>query len=234
MKTLQQVNRATLALALTLFVSCRAISSESQEGVTMNKTPMPQSENSMRVVTFGTSLTNQNEWQKDLSLELSRYLSKDVRVYKVALGGKNSRWGLENLSRVVEFRPQIILIEFVINDSDIRHRLLLKESRDNHVAIINRLKAELPNVKIYLMTMSPALGLRRWLLRPFMPRYNAQYQEICNMLGIEFIDIAPLWHQPSVDLRAAIPDGLHPTREAVLQITVPAIAKAISKSGGSQ
>ena len=79
--------------------------------------------------------------------------------------------------------------------------------------------------------MSPALGLRRWLLRPLLNRYNAQYRDISKRLGVGLIDIAPMWQLPNVDLTGAIPDGVHPTREAVLQITVPAISRVLLKDG---
>ena len=186
----------------------------------------------IHIVTLGTSLTNQNGWQIDLGNELSRIWKKDVKVDKVASGGKTSRWGLENIPRVVQFKPSFVLIEFIINDSDIRHQIWPEKSLNNHIELISLLRSELPDVNIYLMTMSPALGLRRWLLRPLLNRYNAQYRDISKRLGVGLIDIAPMWQLPNVDLTGAIPDGVHPTREAVLQITVPAISRALLESGG--
>ncbi|WP_462120162.1 SGNH/GDSL hydrolase family protein [Methylorubrum extorquens] len=179
------------------------------------------------VVTLGTSLTNQNGWQGELESRLIEQWSRNVKVYKVALGGKTSRWGIEQVERVVCYAPHIVLIEFIINDSDIRHRLWLNESWNNHIRIINGLIKELPNSKLYLMTMSPATGVRRWLLRPRMEYYNEQYRKLSEFMSIGLIQIAPLWRQPSVDLRSMIPDGVHPTRDAVLRITVPAILKEL-------
>ncbi|WP_162242121.1 SGNH/GDSL hydrolase family protein [Methylobacterium sp. Leaf111] len=206
-----------------------AISSENHQDLAMDSAASNKCGNTINIVTFGTSLTNQNGWQIELKNNLSSIWKKNVEVAKVASGGKTSRWGLENISRVAQFKPSIVLVEFVINDSDVRHQIWLKESLDNHVRIIKILKNEVPDVKIYLMTMSPALGLRRWLLRPFINNYNAQYLDISKRLGVGLIDIAPMWHSPGVDLTKVIPDGVHPTREAVLQITVPAISRVLLK-----
>ena len=208
-----------------------AISSENYQGAAMDSAASNKCSDTINIVTFGTSLTNQNDWQRDLGNDLSSIWKNNVEVAKVASGGKTSRWGLENIPRVVQFKPRIVLIEFVINDSDIRHQIWPKESLNNHTRIIHILKSELPDVKIYLMTMSPALRLRRWLLRPFINSYNAQYRSISKRLGVGLIDIDLMWHSPDVDLTRAIPDGVHPTREAALQITVPAISRVLLEDG---
>lgn len=184
----------------------------------------------LRIVTLGTSLTNQKEWQRDLAALLTARLGQPVTVAKVARGGMTSRWGLQQVEAVVALRPDIVLAEFLINDADVRHRLWPRESEANHRALLGRLRAALPEVRILLMTMSPAHGLiRRRILRPFAERYDRLYRDLQARGEVELIDIAPHWR--GADLTRDIPDGVHPTRDAMLRVTVPAIAGALARAG---
>jgi archaellum biogenesis ATPase FlaH len=137
--------------------------------------------------------------------------------------------GLQQVDRVLELRPRTLLVEFNINDSDLRRRLWLWESRDNILAIANKLKSLSPNTKIVLMTMSPAWGLRA-LLRPLRGWYDDNYRKMASENGFELIDVARRWEALSAnELRDAIPDGVHPTREAFLAVAFPEIARSVSR-----
>ncbi|WP_082584764.1 SGNH/GDSL hydrolase family protein [Caulobacter sp. Root655] len=181
------------------------------------------------LVGLGTSLTARGGWLDALAIGLSKRWRARVKAINLGGGGKASPWGVSMLPRVVAARPDIVLVEFSVNDADIRLGVSLEQSRANARRIVDELKRRCPGVRICLMTMSPVLGVKA-LLRPMLGAYYDVWRAVAAESRVELIDIYPLWRrQSAARLRAMIPDGTHPTDAAALAITLPAVEHALSR-----
>ena len=175
---------------------------------TAGKTPQ-------NIVFFGTSLTVGNAWPERLIEGLSECFGHSVALTRIAQTGAGSDWGVGAIDQVIDQQPDIVLLEFVINDADIRDGTSLRNSRENHIEIINRLQTELPESQHIVLTMSPAHGLRG-LLRPRLAQYVDMTIDVANDAGVSAIDFYPRWHE--IDWKPLLPDGLHPTDDATRSV----------------
>src|SRR5690606_446209 len=125
-------------------------------------------------------------------------------------------------------RPDAVLIEFSVNDAALHRLVGLDESAANIRAIVRRIRNDLPAARIYLMTMSPVIGMRG-LVRPFLDDHYELYARHAAGLGTGFIDIRPAWAAlPPAALEAALPDGSHPDPAVATRLIVPRIGGALA------
>ncbi|MEM1129051.1 MAG: SGNH/GDSL hydrolase family protein [Pseudomonadota bacterium] len=187
--------------------------------------------NPLRVTVMGTSLTARGTWPDALTSELATCLDVPVSVTRIAKGGETSRWGKEETEAVIASAPDILLIEFTINDADLRHGVSLAESAQNQREIIAEVQRTLPRTRIALMTLNRAY-YRRALVRPLMRRYESQYDRLAADLDVGRLNLLPEWHRAVAEngLSAAIPDGVHPAPAVAERVNVPAIAGYIDAS----
>jgi lysophospholipase L1-like esterase len=183
----------------------------------------------LTIVALGTSLTEGSDWPQRLGRTLSACWSRPVRVEVVAGSGMTSNWGLEQLGRVASLKPDIVLVEFAMNDANWRRFVTRKRSRANIVAIGRGIRDRVPGAKVFLMTTNVVHGLRG-IMRPTVDAHYGQYREIAAAEGLRLIDLAPKWAVlPRDSLRRAVPDGVHPTPEAFARIAAPEIVSALSE-----
>ncbi|UPK29780.1 SGNH/GDSL hydrolase family protein [Bradyrhizobium sp. 195] len=185
-------------------------------------------ERPLTVVALGTSLTHSGGWLKPLETQLSECLDRSVNVLNFGRDGATSDWGVAVLEDVVHAGPDVVLIEFSINDAALTKGTSLRRSRENVKTIVLRLRDALPRLKIFLMTMNPAFGPRAWI-RPQIAAYYDVYRTLAAELDVGYIDNLPDWNNLT-ELRARIPDGLHPVPEWAGRILVPTIARAIAST----
>lgn len=180
------------------------------------------------IVALGTSLTESGDWPQRLGGRLAACWEKPVRVERVAGSGMTSRWGVQQIERVAAFRPNVVLVEFAMNDANWRRFVSRERSRANVVAIGRGLRERVLGVKLFLVTTNVVHGLRG-MMRPSVDAYYQQYRAISESEGIGLIDLAPIWAAlPREALRRAVPDGVHPTAEAFGGVALPAIVAAVS------
>ena len=172
----------------------------------------------LRISLVGTSLTETYGWPE----YLNDCTNRPVSVSRIARPGAASDWGGRQVDIIVLEHPDIILIEFSVNDADLRHRISLRDSARNHRLLIRNLKTALPEARIILMTMSPAHGLRR-LLRPRLPAYYRLYRDLAQELDTGLLDLYPRWLAVPKSAREQ-QDGLHPSNTAASQVILPALA----------
>jgi lysophospholipase L1-like esterase len=180
------------------------------------------------VVTFGTSLTARGGWQQPLAHALEKIYGHKVEVSIIAKSGEDSRWGLANVGRVIAAKPDVVLIEFAVNDASLVHLVSKAQSRRNTAMIVARIREKIPAARIFLMSMSPVWGYRFWV-RPFLNSYYDQQKELAHDLRVGFIENRGSWSQLSpAELRQAIPDRGHPRPEVATRLIVPHIVAAIT------
>jgi lysophospholipase L1-like esterase len=183
----------------------------------------------LRLVVLGTSLTQGGTWPEALGAALNACSARPVTVLRVARAGAHSGWGLDQAATVAALRPDLVLIEFAINDADLRDGPGLAAARANHLALVAALGAAWPQARLVLMTMSPAFG-PRGLMRPRLEAHHAQYRAMAAAGDLGLIDLAPLWARAlSPDRRRGLmPDGLHPTDAAVRDVALPAMIAQVA------
>ena len=185
----------------------------------------------MIVAALGTSLTSRAGWIQPLEEELTRCLGHQVSVLDFGSSGMTSEWGVAAVGAVIRSQPDVVLIEFSANDAAWFKGFSLHRSRQNTTKIVRAIKEARPKAKIFLMTMNPTFGPRGWI-RMSIEVYYDLYKLLANELDVGFIDNRQKWKALTKDeLRAGIPDGLHPLPELATRILVPTIARAI---GGTE
>lgn len=160
-----------------------------------------------QILAFGTSLTARAPWPEDLGDTLSACLGHPVQMARVAQNGMGSAWALEQLDRVIAARPDLVLVEFAINDADLLDGVSLRRSRAQHADLLAGLRRALPDTRVLLMTMNPVSGPLRHLQRPRLGAYYGMYHELAAAHGAGLADLYPRWQASGP---ADLPDGLHP------------------------
>lgn len=187
----------------------------------------------LRIVAFGTSLTQRPGWPEALEARLANCLGQPVTLVRVARAGAGTSWALGETAAVTGARPDLVLVEFATNDADIANGIGLAASRVNHGALLDALAAGLPGAPVMLMTMNPVSGPLRQLQRPFLADYEAMLREFAAARGLGLADLAPRWRVAiAADPSLAPPDGLHPSPAAAAAVVVPPLATLIGAAAG--
>ena len=187
--------------------------------------PLPSA---LTLAVIGTSLTADAAWPEDITAHLQNCTQGTVTLQRLAKGGQTSAWGVANIANLLDAPPDVALIEFTINDADIRRGISIEDSATNHRALIKALRQANPDVQIILLRLNRAYGLRA-MLRPQLAAYEQSLAEIAQIETVDLLDLRPLWASAG---RGSLSDGLHPTPDAVEQITTPALRRTLPQKLG--
>lgn len=185
----------------------------------------------IRIVAMGTSLTRNSRWPDDLAKELARCAGRQIEITRIAEAGANSAWGMGQAQAAAALLPDLVLIEFAINDADIRDGQSLGGALKAHRALLDAMAEASPGSRPILMTTNRAFGMRG-LLRPALGAHYAQYRQLAADTDIGLIDLAPVWAAAlgsASDRNALVPDGLHPTEAAVAEIALPVLVDEVGR-----
>lgn len=193
----------------------------------------------LRLAVFGTSLTAGSRWPEATAAALERCLDRPVVLIRRARPGAGSAWGRTETAQLAANDPDIVLIEFAINDADLRDGIGLATARANHLAILAALAASrsggMPEVRLVLMTMSPAEGLRG-LLRPGLGRHYAAYRTLAaetgeTGMGAGLVDLYSRWRALPQSARG-LTDGLHPEDAVAQAVILPVLVPYLARLAG--
>jgi lysophospholipase L1-like esterase len=120
-------------------------------------------------------------------------------------------------ARVLAHAPDVLFMEFAINNAVARFAITPGESRHNLEVMLDRLAAQRPHGAIVLQVMNPVIDRPPGHdgHRPDLPAYEQIYREVAKERGLILIDHAPAWAallargEPA--FRLFVPDGLHPS-----------------------
>lgn len=179
-----------------------------------------------RIVLLGTSLTAGGElWLRRVRARLEACRPGGVALTRVARPGAAGAWGQARLAEILADPPDLIAMEFTINDSALHRGEPLARAAARHEAMLAQ--AARAGVPVLLMTMSPAWRLRAWP-RPGQVAYRDAYRALAAQGRAALLDTIALWRAlPEPRRRDMVPDGLHPTDEAMAEIFAPALADAL-------
>ncbi len=179
----------------------------------------------IRIATVGTSLTFQGDyydlWQRQVERGLREGKTSIARLYNFGELGAASDFGLTFLPKLLAFRPEIVALEYNMNDAYIARGISVAQAQTNHQTMISQLRANDSNVKICLMIMNQPVtgGLHPLSDRVNWAAYAQMYRDMCAAdTALTLIDLSPGWSDATV---SEIPDGVHPTKAAVSSRSVP-------------
>lgn len=187
---------------------------------------------SLTVVVYGTSLTERGAWPELMQAELHRRYKGRIHLINGAMSGQTSKWGVMNIEdRVIQKRPDVLFIEFAINDAHRRFEIDVDDTRRNFRRMVQRVKKALPECEIILMTMSDAKGEAEYNRQFRLHEYYQAVRDVAAESGLTLIDLYPQWQRLRLGDEGLydryMPDGLHPTEEATRHFIIPALIKEL-------
>lgn len=191
---------------------------------------------SLSIVTYGTSLTAGGGWVRQVEQALEREFPGQVKVINTAKGGMNSNWGVENLDeRVLSKKPDVVFIEFAVNDAVARFHISVAQARKNLVSMIERIRQVNPKAEIILQVTNPVIDRPKGHdgYRPHLEEMFAMVRDVAKEQKTVLIDHEEAWKHElqsgAEHYHALVPDGLHPNDRAYEQIVTPVILSAIGQ-----
>ncbi len=186
------------------------------------------------IVAYGTSLTEAGQWVQILRETFDHRYPEKVEVINSGGSGQYSQWGLDHLEeRVIAHRPDLVFIEFSVNDSVTRFKCPPEQGRANLEAMIERTRAILPHCEFVLLTTSPADQHPEGhpSHRSQIEEHHQNYRDVAAARGFPLVDIHPLWlalktSDPHL-YASLLPDGIHPTPEGDKTVVAPAILRSL-------
>jgi lysophospholipase L1-like esterase len=142
-----------------------------------------------------------------------------------------SKWGVDNLDqRVIEKKPDTVLIEFAINDAYLPYKTSLEQAQGNLENMIERILTSNSKCEIVLMAMNPPIGVHLER-RPQINDYYQMYRDVAKARKLLLIDHCPKWEEildeDPILFNKYVPDGIHPGVEGCTAVILPNIAKAL-------
>ncbi len=198
------------------------------------------------IVTLGTSLTG-GEWRwVDVMME---WLNKDypgqVEIHNLGVGASASmtvpamegnkyiwnKCGLDRISETIDINPDVVFIEFAVNDAYRPYAISVKQSQQNLELMIRDLKVSDPNIEVILQTMNvvidmPEMNMFEATRRADLPKYVKMYKRVAKKYNLTWIDHYRNWkkylknegRKAYIEL---VPDGIHPNPEGYRKILLP-------------
>lgn len=186
------------------------------------------------VVYYGTSLTAGGAWTRLLTEDLKAKFPGLVVAHNSGGPGTHSGWGVDNVNaRVIAHAPDVVFIEFSINDAVARFNMSQAKAKENLNKMIDRIQTARPECEVILQVMNPVIdrpeGDSGW--RPELPAYQENYRQVAKERGLKVIDHMPAWSEllkkDGARFRIYIPDGVHPAEEGWRQIVMPELRRQI-------
>lgn len=189
---------------------------------------------SRHIVVYGTSLSAEHSvrfwrrcggsWVRLLRDHLERHGAAPT-VTNVSHWGADSRWARRHfLRRVWRKRPDDLILEFAINDADLRNGISIPEAARN-LEWMGELAIDAnPGCMVWLMTSHVPQG-RHSCLRPALEEYYEMYRVVASRRNFGLIDLHARWGRMPPEARY-VPDGLHPNLVAARDVILPAVLSA--------
>jgi acyl-CoA thioesterase I len=187
------------------------------------------------VVIYGTSLSKGGAWVPQLQQALDARFPGLVQLTNSARGGQHSGWGAANVdAAVIAQKPDVVFIEFAINDAVTRFDLSPDTVRRNVDTILDRIGAAPPRCEIILQIMNPAVGKPEGdpSHRRNQDAYQQIYRDAAQRRGLLLIDHSIAWHrllaeEGEAGFKRLVPDGVHPNATGWSRIVTPTLLRAL-------
>lgn len=238
------------ALLLTVLSGCdpstaptsppSSATGSAQQGVTTETppqaspaaTPTPHSDDRLKIVAFGDSLTAglgvapDQSYPAQLQKRLDT-LGEPYQVVNAGVSGETSAGGLRRVSWILAGHPYLVILELGGNDG--LRGVSLAETRTHLDAIIRRLKEAEVRVMLAGMKLPPNYG------KAYTSRFEAMYQDLAHVHSLPLIPFLLEGVGGNTSLNQA--DGIHPTAEGyriVVETVLNSLLPVLDKQTGAQ
>lgn len=122
-------------------------------------------------------------------LHLEKQFGSEVNLVNPSVSGTDTVWVLNSIDKVVESKPDLVMIAFGMNDAAGRPAA---DYQANIQKIIDRVREKLPECEFVLI--APMTGNRDWVtLKPeLFPQYRDKLRELTRP-GIALADVTSVW-----------------------------------------
>ena len=147
------------------------------------------------MVAFGTSLTALGAWTQLTRTWLQGKYPGLAAVYNEGASGHSSKYGLSIIHNVTRHKPDLVLIEFAMNDAYYPARdgytegVPVDTSKINLGIIVDSIKAVNPACEIFVQTMDEPLGIHR-VRRPNILAYYQGYRDLAKAKGWGIVSVS--------------------------------------------
>ena len=187
------------------------------------------------VLIYGTSLSKGGAWVPQLQATFDARFPGLVTLTNSARGGQHSGWGATHVdSAVVALKPDVVFIEFAINDAVTRFDLSLDTIRRNVDTLLDRIAAGLPSSEVILQIMNPAFGKAEGesAHRRNQDAYQQIYRDAAKRRGLLLVDHSVAWNhllatEGEAAVKKLIPEGVHPNVEGWRRLVTPTLHRAL-------
>jgi lysophospholipase L1-like esterase len=141
------------------------------------------------------------------------------------------------LPTALAHHPDVLFIEFAINDAYLPYMVSKAISKANLKTMIDMTLANGPNTEVVVQTMNNCLpGSESAQMRPELADYYQGYRDVIskdysNNPRVLLIDNYPSWvnlyQSDPATWNKCVPDGIHPSGEGTALITIPNIKAAM-------
>ncbi len=189
---------------------------------------------SLRVVVYGTSLSAHGAWLPQVKSALAESYPDQIDWINTSGSGKNSDWGLKNLdSRVLIHQPDVVFLEFAINDAVARLHCPVKRAESNLRTMIHRIRKANPETQIILQTTNPVFQRPKGHTghRPGLEKYYQMVRRVAKETRTLLADQEPVWRQilkeAPTHFPTLVPDGLHPNALGGQEVAAPVVLETL-------
>ena len=185
------------------------------------------------IVVYGTSLSaSPDGWPSMLEKEIDKRYPSLIKVENMAKGAMWSTWGVQNLDeRVLSKNPDLVLIEFAINDAYIPYKTSPNVCRINLEYMIDRILDQNPQCDVVIQIMNMPTGIHFHEHRPDFETYNTVYRKVAKKRKLLLIDHITYWkpilEKGLPEYLKLVPDGIHPAETAWRTLVTPYILKCL-------
>ena len=131
----------------------------------------------------------QPPFQDLLVMNLEATYGSKVTLENFAVGGMSTPWGVANIGKVIDAKPDLVILAFGMNDSA---GCPVKDYQANTKAMVDAVQKALPETEIILV--ATMLGNKDWtvLKHELFPQFRDALSELCGT-GVALADMTSMW-----------------------------------------
>ena len=204
------------------------------------------------IVTLGTSLTGGKwRWVDVMQEWLDASYPNQVLIENLGVGasasmtvpameGNEYLWnkcGLDRIPETIAVNPDVVFIEFAVNDAYLPYDISIEQSRKNLESMIQSLKDANKDVEIILQTMNvvldmPELNHKESSERPQLVEYIKMNKQVAKKYQLQLIDHYANWDKLLItkgrkEYLKYVTDGVHPNLEGYRLILLPKLKEVL-------
>ena len=251
---INRINIKTYILCLLSFLTLLGTSAETSGKQKENAGFIQKLEQGekVKIAALGTSLTGGTwRWFDVMKEWLDEEYPGQISYQNLGVGasasmtvplmkGNKYTWkkcGVDRIPEAIAAKPDVVFIEFTVNDAYIPYNISVNDSRMNLEFMIHSLKEANAEVEIVLQTMNvildmPELNHTESTNRLDLPKYIKMYRQVAKKNKLQIIDHYPNWKkflkkEGRDKYIEVVTDGVHPNLEGYRKILLPELKKQL-------